>query len=151
MELSKDFVLQEFMASNTAYDLGHRLTIDTWTHEQIQRLVSTVLQPIRDELGVPISITSGYRPAWLNHLIRGSKDSRHLYGLAADWHPVGVSLQRAFNQVRLMNLPLDQLILETVKGKNWIHVGLAFPGDEVREQYMIASDKPGGGVQYRNV
>ena len=151
MQLSLNFDLNEFLQSNTAYDLGYILAVDDWTLEQLKRLVATVLQPIRRELGESIMITSGYRPPWLNHLIRGSKDSRHMYGLAADWHPVAMPLDIAFQRVKQMNLPIDQLILETLQGKSWIHVGIAFPGTEPRQQYMTAVDKPGGGVTYKNV
>jgi len=45
------------------------------------------LQLIRDKLGKRIKITSGYRCIKHNSSksVRGSKQSRHLYGIAADW------------------------------------------------------------------
>jgi peptidoglycan hydrolase-like protein with peptidoglycan-binding domain len=43
------------------------------------------LQQLRDKLGVPLTITSGYRCLVHNNKIGGSKSSKHLYGLAADW------------------------------------------------------------------
>lgn len=42
------------------------------------------LECLRDDLRRPIHISSGYRCIAHNGLVRGAKNSRHLYGLAAD-------------------------------------------------------------------
>jgi hypothetical protein len=123
------------------------VAIDKWTTEQIGRLVATVLQPIRDELGVPVIITSGFRPAWLNRMVSGSTTSAHLYGCAADWKPVGMDLELAYMRVYNMQIDLvDQLILEP----GWIHVGQSLPGKKARHQYMQAT-KQGERTVYANI
>lgn len=43
------------------------------------------LQRIRDALGKPIKITSGYRCLKRNQAVGGGTNSRHRYGMAADW------------------------------------------------------------------
>ena len=43
------------------------------------------LQLIRDALGKPIKITSGYRCLKHNQDVNGGTNSRHRYGMAADW------------------------------------------------------------------
>lgn len=43
------------------------------------------LQRIRDALGKPIKITSGYRCLKHNQDVKGGTNSRHRYGMAADW------------------------------------------------------------------
>lgn len=43
------------------------------------------LQTVRDKIGKPIKITSGYRCLSHNRKVGGSSSSRHLYGVAADW------------------------------------------------------------------
>lgn len=43
------------------------------------------LQRIRDALGKPIKITSGYRCLTRNQQAGGGTNSRHRYGMAADW------------------------------------------------------------------
>lgn len=43
------------------------------------------LQRIRDALGKPIKITSGYRCLPHNQAVDGGANSRHRYGMAADW------------------------------------------------------------------
>lgn len=43
------------------------------------------LQRIRDALSKPIKITSGYRCLKHNRNVKGGTNSRHRYGMAADW------------------------------------------------------------------
>lgn len=147
VRISKNFQLAEFLRSEIAARRGYQLVMDRWTHEQITRLVNNIMQPVRDELGVPVIITSGYRPAWLNRLVRGSNDSRHMYGCACDWIPVGMTLPMAFKKVHDMDLSIDQLILEH---DEWIHCGIALPGQEPRKQYMIATRRTDGAMRYEH-
>jgi peptidoglycan hydrolase-like protein with peptidoglycan-binding domain len=53
--------------------------------QMIDEELAEKLQTVRDKLGVPLTITSGYRCLTHNNKIGGSKSSKHLYGLAADW------------------------------------------------------------------
>lgn len=55
------------------------------------------LQLIRDKLGKPIKITSGYRCLTRNQQAGGGTNSRHRYGMAADWR----TLNRSVNPVAL--------------------------------------------------
>ena len=84
MKLSKDFTLEEFTYSQTALRHNIDMTPSDNIKENLTKLVTEVLQPLRDGLGVPIIVTSGYRPLPLNRTI-GSKDtSAHVRGQAAD-------------------------------------------------------------------
>ena len=83
MKLSPNFTLEEL--TRTSYP---RLQ-DVPTELQVMNMVylcAAVLQPLRDELGRPVSITSGYRSARLNAHVGGVPNSAHLNGLAADIH-----------------------------------------------------------------
>ena len=55
------------------------------------------LQTIRDKLGKPIKVTSGYRCIPHNAAVGGSSGSKHRYGMAADWRIV----DRSINPVAL--------------------------------------------------
>lgn len=149
MRISENFSVDEFIASSTALRLGYQFTLDRWEREQIERLVKTCLQPARSALMVPFVITSGYRPAWLNRYIRGAKDSRHMYGCAADFKTPTMQLKTAFREIRLLDLPIDQLILEDPPA-GWIHLGIALPGQQPRKQYMIATRTADGRMSYRH-
>lgn len=147
MKLGKHYQLSEFTRSSIAERKGYDVQVDKWTTEQIGRLVATIMQPIRDELGVPIYITSGFRPSWLNRMVNGSTNSAHLFGCAADWVPIGMDLDLAFMRIKNLNIDVvDQLIIEP----GWIHVGQALPGRIARKQYMQAT-RQGERMVYQNV
>lgn len=54
------------------------------TFGNIEKLVKTILQPLRDMIGEPIIITSGIRCKKQNAEVGGAKNSQHLQGKAAD-------------------------------------------------------------------
>ena len=83
MRLSKNFTLQELMATS------HGKLQDMPTGEVILNLTflcARVLQPLRDTIGRPVYINSGYRSKRLNARVGGVPNSYHLRGLAADIH-----------------------------------------------------------------
>ena len=49
------------------------------------------LQVIRDDVKVPISITSGYRSPEHNAKVKGAKDSQHVKGTAVDFKVQGLT------------------------------------------------------------
>ena len=68
---------------------SHRKLQDTPTLEvvqNLQKLCVLVLQPLRDTIGAPVYINSGYRSKRLNARVGGVPNSRHLQGRAADIH-----------------------------------------------------------------
>lgn len=86
--LSQNFTLGELLHSSTA-ERDFRLKEEQENPpeeiiDNLQYLVETALQPIRDRLGYPIRINSGYRCTVLNKLIGGSATSQHCRGEAAD-------------------------------------------------------------------
>ena len=63
MKLSKNYTLEEMVATS------HRKLQDTPTLEvvqNLQKLCVLVLQPLRDAIGRPVYINSGYRSKRLN-------------------------------------------------------------------------------------
>jgi peptidoglycan hydrolase-like protein with peptidoglycan-binding domain len=50
------------------------------------------LQQLRDKLGVPLQISSGYRCTAHNKAVGGAAASKHLYGIAADWRTADGSI-----------------------------------------------------------
>ena len=54
--------------------------------ENLKALCMEVLQPLRDYLGKPVVISSGYRSEEVNRAVGGVKGSQHLKGEAADIH-----------------------------------------------------------------
>ena len=55
-----------------------------FARENIEALVRNVLDPVREKLGKPIQVNSGYRCKSHNEAVGGVKGSQHLVGEAAD-------------------------------------------------------------------
>lgn len=84
MKLSENFSLSEFVKSGYAEKYGIDNTPTQDELANIKKLVTTVLQPLRDEFGEPIIVSSGYRCERVNNGIGGAKNSDHKYGAAVD-------------------------------------------------------------------
>lgn len=86
MRLSEYFTLGEFIQSKTACvqnlpaQFIHRKDIV----DNIRMLHDKLLLPLRQAIGAPITITSGYRCKALNMAVGGATNSLHLWGMAAD-------------------------------------------------------------------
>lgn len=109
---SKNFSYHEFEASETAKDYRITNVIATSeVHDSIKALADNVLQPLRDAVGVPLRISSGYRCPQLNAKVGGVPTSQHTKGEAADvWCATLTPYQLACKVVEL-GLKYDQMIL----------------------------------------
>lgn len=108
--------------------------------ENLLRLRSTLLEPARALLGVPLHVDSGFRAPAVNAAVGGAPDSAHTDGRAADVLPIGCPLQQAFDHLRLSDLPYDQIIFEC---DAWIHMAIARVGVSPRRQMLKATGGPG--------
>ena len=89
-KLSNNYQLYEFLKSNEA-ERSKDLVEKQFSPSQevvncIQYQVTHLWQPVREELGVPIHITSGYRCPEVNSLVGSKPTSQHLLGEAGDGH-----------------------------------------------------------------
>ena len=143
---SKNFTLAEFLKSNKAeknnINNGAYVTPDNVV--AIANLVTNVLQPVRDKLGFPMTITSGYRSPALNRLVGGEATSQHLKGEAADIQcftkkEFDVKKTRALFAA-LAEMDVDQLLYERdSNGTIWVHVSYVSPAKNrhmIRDNYL---------------
>lgn len=109
-DISKNFSYREFEKSDTAIRLGIDNTIkDGVIKDNLKELVLNVLQPLRDALGQPLFINSGYRCLKVNEAVGGVPTSQHVLGQASD---VGCSDPYALAKLaKWMRLDYDQCIL----------------------------------------
>ena len=113
MILSKNFSLNEFTKSVSAIRNGIDNSPSSEHIRNIQLLVKYVLQPLREALGSPIRITSGYRSEALNKAIKGSKKSQHCKGQAADLQfkvDGEMSNKMIWDKIIELDLPFDQMM-----------------------------------------
>ena len=119
--LSPHFELREFVVSQKARDHGLDNTPPVEAIENLRALCIHTLEPLRNALGLPIVVTSGYRTKALNRLlVYHSNKSQHMNGEAADFYvdqgPVSGShrelLIKAFRQIILDDrIAFDQCII----------------------------------------
>lgn len=141
IQLSKNFKLSEFLYSDTvesrkSYDLNlftQQNCIDAYTFNNIYLLTVRVLQPLRDGIGYPITINSGYRCNKLNLLVKGSDTSQHKTGQAADI--TCFDNKFALDYIYNSCLDFDQLIVygSTVQPR-FLHISYDFSRN--REQIL---------------
>lgn len=155
MKLSKNFTLDEMLESQSAIRWGFSEQFDPPDEviDNLSLLCERVLQPIRDNLKLPITITSGYRCPRLNAKIGGAytivdgkprQTSQHCYGQAADIILVKDSVKKnnllvtAIKDLIKKGLLFDQCILEfgTDDNPSWIH--LSYVSNKNRMQVLRA-------------
>ncbi len=143
------FQRAELIRSARAEALGIP-NVPTPQHElNLRALAWTILWPLREGLGGPIRITSGYRSAKLNGKVKGaSATSQHMLGQAADVVSAGSFTNAAMFHYIRQYLPFDQLILEFPDANGepqWVHV--SYSTKRQRGNVLIAT-KVGNKVKY---
>lgn len=113
MKLTKNFSLAEFDSKD-----GSPMPPEVFA--QI-RILAANLQVLRDELGQPITITSGYRSPAHNTAVKGASKSQHLYGTAADFKVAGHTPAQVVEVVERL-IAQGRMIEGGLKGyRSWIH------------------------------
>ena len=110
---------------------SHRKLQDTPTLDvvqNLQKLCVLVLQPLRDALGAPVYINSGYRSKRLNARVGGVPNSRHLRGLAADIHVDNDEHAKVLFDILKQNKYVDLVLKEA----RWLHVQTRTDGRQRR-------------------
>jgi hypothetical protein len=123
------FTIEELYASDTAKRLGINNKPDIQQVINLVYLAAYVLEPLRDVMGEPIKIGSGFRCQKLNKAVGGVYNSQHLKGQAVDLCIDGdiEKGKKWFNYIK-DHLPFDQLIWEhNSKGSYWVHVSFIHP------------------------
>ena len=145
--MSRFFTLAEMTRSDAATRANITNKPDATQAANLEALCTNILDPLREAIGVPIRVTSGYRSPDLNALIHGAKSSQHLEGKAADIQAPGKSVLELFQTVIRLGLPFDQVIYEAQSPTVvWVHVS----HDPLRKrgQIMRAEFENGRAVRY---
>lgn len=141
MQLTEHFTLAELIRSKKADEKGIDNTPSEAIVEEL-RATALMMERVREILGAPIVISSGYRCLELNRLL-GSKDtSAHVAGRAVDFTcpdfgtPLEVAKRLATRQALL---GFDQLIHEF---RRWVHIGRA-AGQNTPRGELLTIDQRG--------
>ena len=134
--ITKNFSMEELVASDTARMKGIDNTPDKEVEARLIQLAQQVLQPLRNSYGKPIKISSGYRCQALNKAIGGVSTSQHLKGEAVDINNGQSENKKLFllasKMIKEGVITVGQLIDE--KGYKWLHISL--PDNKHRNQIL---------------
>jgi zinc D-Ala-D-Ala carboxypeptidase len=134
MNLTKDFTLEELIHSEYADAHGIK---NLPTDEEVYNLTALaqdVLQPVRDILGAPIRVNSGFRCKQVNDGV-GSRDvSQHRKGEAADLECPTLGNKALYDAI-VQHGNYDQLIDEL--HLSWVHVSWKADKPNRKQQLKI--------------
>lgn len=129
VRITKNFTLEELYASDTARAKGINNRPTTEAIGNLTRLAYCLLQPLRDKLGKPIIITSGYRSPALNKAIGGTPTSKQFI------YSPGMTIKELYNFVKSSGLEYDQMIEEGT----WLH--LSYRKGHNRKENLLYRNK----------
>ena len=119
MNINLNFSISELIKSDTAIKYNTNNMPDIQSLDNLLYLITYCLQPVRNILKKQMIITSGYRNKYVNDIVKGSKNSQHLSGKAADFTVKGMSVNEIINIIKSSEIEFDQLINEYNK---WVHI-----------------------------
>ena len=123
IRLSKNFSLAEMVATSFP---AFQKPPTTQEIVNLAYLCGAVLQPLRNSLGEPIIITSGFRSPSLNKYVGGVANSRHLNGFAADIRVKSEAHARRMFEI-LKKIPaVDSCLVERKGAARWLHVQTSY-------------------------
>ena len=128
-----NFTMSELLHSDEAKRHGiNNIPNDKKVLDNLLLLITECLQPIRNYVGKPINVTSGYRCKTLNDLptIRGAKNSDHLTGCAADINVKGMTPKQLIEVILKSGVEYRQLINEF---DCWVHISYS-KGNNIKQK-----------------
>ena len=123
----KFFSIAELTQSATAKRLGIDNTPSDDIKNNLTLFIEKVLDPIREDWGGPIIVSSGYRCPELNAKVGGAKTSGHQYGYCADLQVKGGMKKIRelanfiFEWMKDHKMKFDELLWEKSGGVTWLH------------------------------
>ena len=123
--MTTHFSFEELTNSESYPDLVPQNMADARRFEKQMRYTACTLEEIRNVLGVPMKVTSGFRNVALNKAVGGSPTSGHAKGLCADFIPLGLDITDAFAMIQNSRdkcPSLKKCIYESVRGSKWLHI-----------------------------
>lgn len=148
-QLSTHFSLFELTHSEIAARLGIENEPSEETIGNLRALCLDILEPLRNSIGRPIFVSSGYRSPGLNSAVNGALASDHMVGLAADIMAPPLSVDELARAVLDLSryVPLNQCICEYGR---WVHVSRLPPTSQVARhaEFLVASLNARGKTVY---
>ena len=147
--ISKHISEKEGVYSITATRRGIDNTPNKEQLENMKLLAEKVFEPLRVNVGGPITINSFFRSPDLNKAIGGSSKSQHCKGQAIDIDDAYGKMTNAdmYNWIK-ENLDFDQMIWEfgNDDNPNWVHI--SYVSKKENRNRCLRAFKSGGKTVY---
>jgi len=139
------FTLEELCDSDTALRRGIDNQPDADAKANLYILLAG-LERVREVLGKPMYISSGFRGPKLNAAVGGSSKSAHMKGLAADFTcPEFGSPFEVTSMIMAHSKPIG--FMQLIQEGRWVHI--AFPDVDQKPEYeVLTAHFSNGGVTY---
>lgn len=138
---SRYFTFGEFSRSSEATRRGLSNEPDAAARANLQRLAVEVLDPLREAIGRPLKVTSGYRSPAVNKAVGGVPGSKHQQGRAADVKADGVPAAELMRLAVELDLPFDVAMIYEAKG----HLHLDQRAGDAESQRRLLYYQPAQG------
>lgn len=131
MNLSPNFKLEELACTNNA-------TYKQKNIDEAKKIMGRMYQlagfaeRVREIIGHPLIINSGYRCVALNNALKGSLTSQHLLAEAIDIRTNAKTPNEIFQILVASDLKYDQIILEKVGNAQWVHVSIGSKKEKLK-------------------
>lgn len=128
-DVTANFNMSELLHSNAAVIYKLNNTPSAQHKQNLIDAAVNLFQPIRDILGQPMNISSGYRSKVVNDKVGGSATSAHSFGYAIDFvaPKFGTTTEIVrflAKELKARGIKYDQMILEFPNTDNsWVHIG----------------------------
>lgn len=131
MKLTPHFTLEELAGTNNERYREKNLAEAQKQMGKMYQLAGFA-ERIREIVGKPIIINSGYRCVQLNNVLKGSLTSQHLLAEALDIRVNGKTSSELFQIIVASDLKYDQIILEKVGNAQWVHVSIGSKKEKLK-------------------
>lgn len=139
------FTWHELLRSNTAARLGLNNAPTPEAKRALELLVYNVLDPLREAVGRPVLVGSGYRHPDVNRAVDGSAEhSQHSLGEAVDIKVPGMTAVELAGFLVRLGLPFDELIWYAPERGGHVHVSFT---TRRANNYEVMHAPAGGGYK----
>ena len=153
MNFTTHFDTEQLLSSETASKNGftEQFSPPDAVLTNLKDLCENVLEPLREKLGRPVKVSSGYRCQRLNEAIGGEPNSQHRCtggNAAADTVAADMDIQDWYYFIKTSGIAFDELIIEHDSHWNmWCHISYDRNKPMQRGICMIGKKLDTGGTE----